>query len=91
MNEPRAHYHLVMGRDVLRMVKDKFGDDAYVTLPDGKITPVFGFPIYTDCRIATNEVYFDWPDNDGLPHHCDGDNPCSARIREDQNEEIPSD
>lgn len=80
----------IMGTDALRLFKENVGDEAYVETPLGKFTPFMGVPIFTDCRIEVNSVFFDWPEMEG-PHSCSVENSCSARIREEMGLHVSSD
>lgn len=72
---------IIMGTDALRLFKENVGDEAYVETPSGKFTPITGILIFSDCRIRTNSVYYDWPIS-GEPHVCTTEEPCSAELRE---------
>ena len=56
--------------------------DAYVPTPEGKFAPFASVPIFTDCRLDGNTVYFGFPEIEG-EHVCkDRETKCSAYDKE---------
>lgn len=71
---------IVVGECTKRLFE---GTEAYVPTPEGKFTPFNAIPIFTDCRIDGNYVYFGFPEIKG-EHICkDREVKCSAYYKEE--------